>query len=172
MGMSRKVYETVGGYKITRLGEDIELAIRIVRAGFRTGLIEDAYVYHKRRTDFRRFFRQLTYFGKARINIHSFFPSEIKAVHYFPALFLIYSLAVPLSLLVHLRVFQVMAAVLILYFLAIFADATIRNRSLRIGSLSIVAAACQLYGYGAGFIREYLRRIILKKGQNIDYYPG
>ncbi len=94
MGLSREVYRKVGGFLITRMGEDIEYSIRIIRHGFRTGLIPDAFVYHKRRTSFRQFFRQLHFFGRARINISRFFPEELKPVHCFPALFF---LAVRLS---------------------------------------------------------------------------
>ncbi|HTK18633.1 MAG TPA: glycosyltransferase, partial [Mucilaginibacter sp.] len=84
MGVSRKVWETVGGFIITRSGEDIEYSIRIHSAGFKIGLIPDAKVYHKRRTDFMQFYKQLHFFGRARINVYKFFPSELKAVHFFP----------------------------------------------------------------------------------------
>jgi hypothetical protein len=50
-----------------------------------------------------------------------------------------------------------------LYVLAFFADASIRNRSVKIGALSVVAAFTQLIGYGTGFIGAAFRRYILKK---------
>src|ERR1700712_6029474 len=87
MGVSRKVWQTVGGFIITRSGEDIEYSIRIHSAGFKIGLIADAQVYHKRRTNFLQFYKQLHFFGRARINVYKFFPSELKAVHFFPAVF-------------------------------------------------------------------------------------
>ncbi len=35
MGISREVFEETGGFKITRMGEDIEFSIRIIRNGFK-----------------------------------------------------------------------------------------------------------------------------------------
>jgi GT2 family glycosyltransferase len=87
MGISRKVWENAGGFIITRLGEDIEYSIRIHSLGYKIGLICDAIVYHKRRTDFVKFFKQLHFFGRARINVYKFFPGQLKAVHFFPAVF-------------------------------------------------------------------------------------
>src|SRR5699024_10008768 len=87
MGISRRTYEKTGGYRITRMGEDIEFSIRIIEAGFTTTLIEEAFVYHKRRTNLVQFFKQLHFFGRARINISRFYPDEIKLVHLLPAFF-------------------------------------------------------------------------------------
>ena len=78
MGISREVWERTGGFILTRLGEDIEFSIRIHKAGFKIGLIPTAVVYHKRRTNFKQFYKQLHFFGRARINIYRFFPSELK----------------------------------------------------------------------------------------------
>ena len=87
MGISRKVWETVGGFIITRSGEDIEYSIRIHSAGFNIGLIPEAKVYHKRRTDFLQFYKQLHFFGRARINVYKFFPTELKTGAFFPGYF-------------------------------------------------------------------------------------
>ncbi|MFZ4102917.1 MAG: glycosyltransferase, partial [Sphingobacterium thalpophilum] len=92
MGISREVWEKTGGFILTRLGEDIEFSIRIHSMGFKIGLIPDAIVYHKRRTDFFQFYKQLHFFGRARINIYKHFPSELKLVHFFPAFFTIFLL--------------------------------------------------------------------------------
>ena len=90
MGVSRKVWDRTGGFILTRLGEDIEFSIRAHRAGFRIGLIPEALVYHKRRTNFLQFYKQLHFFGRARINIYKHFPTELKLVHFFPAGFLLF----------------------------------------------------------------------------------
>ena len=89
MGISRAVYEKTGGYIITRMGEDIEFSIRIIKEGFKVGLIEEAYVYHKRRTTLGQFYKQLHFFGRARINISRFYANELKPVHLFPLFFLV-----------------------------------------------------------------------------------
>lgn len=162
MGLSREVYQRVGGFKITRMGEDIEYSIRIIRNGFRTGLIPEAYVYHKRRTSLGQFYRQLHFFGRARINISRFYPEELKLVHLFPALFFLGCLSVPLLALVSRPFFVLAFAFLALYALLIFVHATIKNRSLAVGLLSVGAVFVQLFGYGIGFLTEGWRR--LRKG--------
>lgn len=58
MGISREVYNTIGGMGGLRHGQDMDYSMRIYNAGFKVGLIADAYVYHKRRTSIPKFFRQ------------------------------------------------------------------------------------------------------------------
>jgi GT2 family glycosyltransferase len=153
----------VGGFIIPFLGEDIEYSIRIIRAGFKTGLIEDAYVFHKRRTDFEQFYKQLHFFGRARINIFTFYAEELKPVHFFPALFTLYVLATALMAVIYMPLFMVMYTVLLVYLIAIFIDATVQNKSIVIGSLAVGASLIQLCAYGIGFMSEFLKRIILKR---------
>ena len=154
MGLSRKVYETVGDYIITRMGEDIIYTIEIIRQGFTTGLIEEAYVYHKRRTDFKQFFRQLHFFGRARINISRYFPKELKLVHTFPTLFTLFCFSLPIIALLSDKLFIFAIGLLTVYILLTFIDATTKNKSLQVGLLSIVAVFVQLLGYGIGFLTE------------------
>ena len=54
MGFSRAVYEKVGGFN-DMYGEDIDLSIRINKAGFVTKLYHAAFVYHKRRVNLSGF---------------------------------------------------------------------------------------------------------------------
>ena len=164
MGLSRTVWEKIGGYKLSRMGEDIEFAIRIIENGYQTGLIPDAFIYHKRRTSFGQFFRQTRFFGRARINIARYYPAELKAVHAFPALFTLFLASVPLWVLVSSVLFWLSIGVLILFSLLILLDATRKERSLRVGLLSVVAAFVQLTGYGIGFLREGWKRLREPKG--------
>ncbi|RIV19815.1 glycosyltransferase [Fibrisoma montanum] len=159
MGLSRKVWETIGGYRISRMGEDIEFAIRIIENGFKTGLIPDAFIYHKRRTSFRQFFRQLRFFGRARINISRFYPGELKLVHTFPALFTLFVAAVPVWALISLPVFWLSTGLLALFSVLILIDATRKEGSINVGLLSVQAAFVQLIGYGVGFISEGWKRL-------------
>ncbi|MEL7834125.1 glycosyltransferase [Fodinibius sp. Rm-B-1B1-1] len=155
MGISRDVYEETGGYKITRMGEDIEFSIRIIKQGFTTGLIPNAYVYHKRRTSLRKFFNQLHFFGRARININRFHPGEIKFIHTLPAIFvlgMIFFLSLPFW---DMELFNILLIPFLFFFSLIFAHASVKNSSLYIGILSTAAALIQLSGYGIGFLREW-----------------
>jgi hypothetical protein len=115
-------------------------------------------VYHKRRTSLGQFYRQLHFFGRARINISRFFPEELKAVHLFPALFTLGCLSVPLLLLLYRPLGTVAVALLALYTGLIFVHASVKNRSLRVGLLSVGAVYVQLFGYGIGFLTEGWRK--------------
>ncbi|WP_420575901.1 glycosyltransferase [Ekhidna sp.] len=162
MGIHRRVYEKTGGYILPKKGEDIEFSIRIIRNGFKTALIDKAFVYHKRRTNFRQFYKQLHFFGTARINVFRFFKSELKLIHFFPAAFTL-GIIIGLFLMV---LFPLPGKVLMLlygvYFLAILFDATIKTKSLQVGMLSVCAAFIQLTAYGLGFMKEGI--IYLRKG--------
>lgn len=163
MGLSRKVWENLGGFIITRLGEDIEYSIRIHEAGFKIGLIPQAKVYHKRRTSFGQFWKQLHFFGRARINIYKFFPSTLKPVHFFPALFTVF-LLITLLLNVFSSCLSVICNVLLLiYILLIFFDSLLKNKTLNVAFLSVLASLIQLTAYGFGFMQDFVKRIILKE---------
>lgn len=164
MGLSRKVYEKTGGYKLSRMGEDIEFAIRIIENGFKTGLIPDAFIYHKRRTSFGQFFRQLRFFGRARINISRYYPGELKLVHTFPALFTLFVVSVPIWALVSPLLFSLAVGALVLFSGLIVMDATRKEKSVKVGLLSVQAAYVQLIGYGIGFMSEGWKRLREPKG--------
>lgn len=156
MGFSRKVYDTVGGFKITRMGEDIELSIRVLKAGFKSALLPNAFIYHKRRTSFGQFYKQLFFFGRARINIARFFPDELKLVHYFP---LVFTLGLFGGLLAGLFISPLLKLTLWCYgifSLLIVVHSSYINKSIWIGTLSLRAAFTQLIAYGLGFAKEKL----------------
>jgi glycosyltransferase involved in cell wall biosynthesis len=174
MGLSRAVWVATGGYRISRMGEDIEFAIRIIRAGFRTGLIPDAFIYHKRRTDFGAFFRQLQFFGRARINIARLYPDELKLVHWFPLAFTGFLVLVPVWPFVSPVLAGLAGGMLLLFALALLLDSLRQTRSWRVAGLSVVAGLVQLTGYGIGFAQEGLRRWreprgYVQTGEQIEY---
>jgi len=153
-GISRKVWEETGGYKMTRMAEDIEFSIRILSKGFKVGLIEEAFIYHKRRTNFGQFFKQLHFFGRGRINLSRMFPSELKLVHYFPMLFTLGVLAIPIIFFIDKILFFIAVFLLLIYIIMVVIDSAIHNKSLKIGFLSVIACFIQLIGYGFGFMQE------------------
>lgn len=162
MGVSRKVWETVGGFIITRSGEDIEYSIRIHTAGFKIGLIPEAKVYHKRRTSFYQFYKQLHFFGRARINIYKFFPKELKAVHFFPAVFTLGLIFSIIANILRWRIAAVCDVLLAIFILLIFFHSLVKNKSAKVAFLSIGAAFIQLTAYGLGFMQDFWKRVILK----------
>lgn len=162
MGVSRKVWKTVGGFIITRSGEDIEYSIRIHSAGFKIGLIPDAKVYHKRRTDFMQFYKQLHFFGRARINVYKFFPSELKAVHFFPAIFTLGIFFTLIANILQWPIAELCNFAYALFVLLIFFHSWWRNKSVKVAFLSIIAAFTQLIAYGFGFMQDFWKRVVLK----------
>lgn len=163
MGISREVWEKTGGFILTRLGEDIEFSIRIHRAGFKIGLIENAVVFHKRRTSFKQFYKQLHFFGRARINIYRFFPSELKLVHFFPAAFTLFLFATVTVNLFSLKLAWITNTLLGIYIMLIFFHALIINKSAKVAFLSVIAAFVQLTAYGLGFMQDFWKYVLLKQ---------
>ncbi|HEY4326077.1 MAG TPA: glycosyltransferase [Mucilaginibacter sp.] len=163
MGISRQVWEKAQGFIITRLGEDIEYSIRIHSMGFKIGLIPEAKVYHKRRTNFLKFYKQLHFFGRARINIYKFFPNELKLVHFFPAMFTLSLLFTALANLFGWKIAELCNFILLFIILLIFFHSWFKNKSAKIAFLSIVASFIQLIAYGLGFMQDFGKRVIFKK---------
>ena len=158
MGLSKEVYDKVGGFE-DMMGEDIDLSLRIRKAGFSIRLIRDVFVYHKRRVDLSRFFKQVNNFGQARIWLHIKHPGSLKLVHTLPALMLIFailllvaSLFAPLLLLLPLA-----------YLLLIFFDSLLKNKSLKVALLSIITAVVQITGYATGFLKAFWYKLLLKQ---------
>lgn len=158
MGMSRKVFEKTEGFKFDRLAEDIELSIRIKKAGFRSALIADAFVYHKRRATFRQFFRQVQGFGRGRVRVGNQHPEEVKVTHWFPSFFLLGLLATPFLLVLKPALGWSALLLLSIYLLAIFVEGLKVTHSLQVALLGIPSAVVQLTGYGYGFIHEKLTK--------------
>lgn len=160
MGISREVFEKTGGYKLTRMGEDIEFSLRIIEHGFKSVLIEDAYVYHKRRTNLLQFYKQLHFFGRARINIGRFYPDEVKAIHWFPLLFLIGLLIAAVGVIVSIPVIQDLWKLYLGYGILLFAGALKKEKNPIIALFAVLTSFIQLSAYGVGFATEW----VTKKG--------
>ena len=191
MGIRREVYQQLGGFSKMRFGEDIDFSYRIVEAGYKTALLPDAWVWHKRRTDFRKFFRQVFNSGIARINLEKRHPGTMKLVHMLPMVFTVGVLLLSLVAIVALvfaligllsaskpgcnmglvvtYIGLVVAALalspLLLYAIIICIDSTRKNHSLRVGLLSVPAAFVQLMGYGLGFLKAWWKRIVLRQDE-------
>ena len=191
MGIRREVYQKLNGFSKMRVGEDIDFSYRIVEAGYKTRLLPSAWVWHKRRTDFRKFFRQVYNSGIARINLEKRHPGTMKLVHLLPALFtigvigclLLFTLGaglyvegewldanglLPTDNMHHGIGFALCVVALLpllFYSLVIFIDSSVHNRSLWVGLLSIPDAFVQLMGYGLGFIESWWKRCVLKQDE-------
>lgn len=182
MGIRRDVYMELEGFSKMRFGEDIDFSIRIFKAGKRCRLFPEAWVWHKRRTDFRKFYRQVYNSGIARINLYKKYPESLKLVHLLPMVFTVGVIFLVLLLCIGLffsfapslssaskaiGIFLCICAIIpvLLYSLLILLDSTLQNKSIKIGFLSIRAAFVQLMGYGFGFLEAWWKRCIKGKDE-------
>ena len=196
MGIRRTLYQQLGGFSNMRFGEDIDFSIRIFKSGSRCRLFPEAWVWHKRRTDFRKFFRQVHNSGIARINLYKKYPKSLKLVHLLPTVFTVGVIGCMLLFLLGIAmfcygewldanglrptdnmhqgvgfVFCVLALLpILLYCLLIFIDSSICNRSLWVGILSIPASFIQLLGYGTGFLRAWWLRCVCGRNEELQAF--
>ncbi|MBQ8969444.1 MAG: glycosyltransferase [Bacteroidaceae bacterium] len=197
MGIRSDLYRQLGGFSNMRFGEDIDFSIRIFKSGARCRLFPEAWVWHKRRTDFRKFFRQVHNSGIARINLYKKYPDSLKLVHLLPAFFtvgvvllaLLFFVGLVLAVLglvagrsaqgcnmgmvvvfAGLILMAFALAPLLLYSLIILIDSSVQNRSLRVGLLSVPASFIQLVGYGTGFLRAWWLRCICGRNEELQAF--
>ena len=161
MGVRKDVYQALGGFSKMRFGEDIDFSIRIFKGGYQCRLFPEAWVWHKRRTDMKKFFKQVHNSGIARINLYKKYPESLKLVHVLPALF---TLGVAFLLLASF-LWGGSLSLLLLFALIVFVDASLQNKSLKIGLLAIAASFIQLTGYGTGFLRAWWKRCVCGKSE-------
>lgn len=169
MGVRREVYLALEGFSKMRFGEDIDFSTRIFKGGYSCRLFPEAWVWHKRRTDLKKFFKQVHNSGIARINLTKRHPGTLKAVHLLPAVF-----TVGCALLVVLTVVAALCGCphwwalltpFALFSLIIFADSALQSHSLQVGIRAVVASFIQLWGYGTGFVRAWWERCVLGRGE-------
>lgn len=200
MGIRRELYQQLGGFSEMRFGEDIDFSIRIYESGACCRLFPEAWVWHKRRTDFRKFFKQVHNSGIARINLMKRHPGTLKLVHLLPAVFtvgaflclllaLLFLLLAVLSFILMTRmtgcVTGLVAGIilgiggmllfilpLILFSTIIFLDSSFRNKSIKIGFLSIWASFIQLIGYGTGFLRAWWLRCVCGRNEELQAFKN
>lgn len=160
MGIKKNVYKTLGGFSNMRFGEDIDFSLRIFKSGYKAVLFRDAWVYHKRRVDFKKFYKQVFNSGIARINLLKRHPGTLKLVHILPALF---TFCVTVLIFCSFFIFYACILPVFLYAFILFIDASIKEKNLKIGILAVFTSFIQLFGYGLGFFNAVWKRYILNK---------
>ncbi|REG90508.1 glycosyltransferase family 2 protein [Algoriphagus antarcticus] len=160
MGISRKVFEATGGFVDPNQGEDIEWSIRIKKSGFRLELVQEAFVYHKRKNTLLSFAKQSFSFGRNRVNVSRFHPEAIMLVHWLPTAFLLFCLTLPLLFFVNKSLFLLSLSVFLLWSIGVVVSSTIQNHSVKVGLLSWIASIAQLFSYGLGLPMELLRKSV------------
>ena len=169
MGVRRSTYLALGGFSKMRFGEDIDFSTRIFKGGYACRLFPEAWVWHKRRTALRKFFKQVHNSGIARINLMKRHPGTLKLVHTLPGLFTAGCLLLVVLALVAALLgcphWWAMLLPFLLFALVIFADASMASRSVGVGIRAVAASYVQLWGYGSGFWRAWWQRCVLGKGE-------
>lgn len=160
MGISKKAFEASGGFGKIHPGEDPDLTIRLWKLGFKSALIPNAYVFHKRRIDWKKFYQQVKKFGKARPILNYRYPEHDKLMYWFPTIFI---LGYFLSIIFLLIGFSLPIIIYILYFLAISIESLLKTQSIGIALLTIWATHIQFFGYGLGFFISSFKIKILKE---------
>lgn len=193
MGIKADVYRQLGGFQPMRFGEDIDLSIRIYKNNHTCRLIPQAWVWHKRRTNLKKFFKQVHNSGIARINLYKRHPDSLKIIHTLPAAFTLCTAILLLTTLcgligstwafqqthnyplafkwtdttTHTQLLHNLTWMpllpLIAFALLICTHATITFHNLKIGLIAVAASYVQLIGYGTGFLKAWWKRCILKQ---------
>ncbi|NVK52287.1 MAG: glycosyltransferase [Flavobacteriaceae bacterium] len=151
LGLSQAAFVKTKGFAKLKVGEDIDLTFRLWKHGFKTQLIENAFVYHKRRSTLKQFYKQTFAFGTARPQLNQRYPETAKITYWFPSLFII---GFDVSILMLIFGYWQLAALYSFYFMLLFLDSLIQNKSFVVAFLSIITTFTQHLGYGLGFLES------------------
>lgn len=161
MGLSRKAFESTNGFGLIHPGEDPDLSIRLWNAGFKTKLIPKAFVYHKRRISWKKFYKQVYKFGMARGILNKWHPQTKKITYWFPSLF---SLGFVTAVAMMLFNFWLPIKIYLLYFGLTLLTAWFTTWNLGVSFMVIMAVLIQFMGYGFGFLKSTLKLAFTNKG--------
>ena len=160
MGISQKAFEASKGFSNIHPGEDPDLSIRLWKLNFETKLISKAFVYHKRRIDWEKFYTQMNKFGKARPILNNWHPEYKSFTFFFPSIFVI---GFFVGVILILFTWDWILKFYFIYTVLIFLVSSIQNKNIYIGYLSIIAIWKQFFGYGLGFMTSFFKINILKQ---------
>lgn len=176
MGIHRKIFEDIGGMNKLRHGQDMDFSQRIYDAGYKVGLVADAFVYHKRRTSLTKFYRQIFNWGVARINLAQKHPSMLKPIHLLPAAIVlglvalvIFTLLVPSTARILWSLTGIGFGFVVLW---AFFEAFIKYKSLTAALLSPITLNIQVFAYGFGLIKALWQTRILGKEEAQGFVKG
>ncbi|MFV0564524.1 MAG: glycosyltransferase [Flavobacteriaceae bacterium] len=168
MGLSKKAFLASGGFGLIHPGEDPDLSIRLWYLGFKTALIPEAYVYHKRRISWRKFYKQVNKFGLVRPILNKWHPSTKKITYWFPTCF---SMGLLLSVLLFLFGIKWPFLLYLVYYVVAFVLALISTKNIWVAFLSLVAITVQFFGYGFGFLKSTVAVAVFNKKPEV-YFPN
>ncbi|WP_179335547.1 glycosyltransferase [Winogradskyella costae] len=158
MGLSKKAFLASGGFGKIHPGEDPDLSLRLQKLGFKTTLIETAFVYHKRRISWSKFYKQVYKFGMVRPILNQWHPNSKSIVYWFPTVFSLGFIVSVFMAILHIHLLLYFYG---LYFALAFILALITNRNLSVAFQALLAVFVQFFGYGYGFLKSTFNLVIL-----------
>ncbi|NRB82427.1 MAG: glycosyltransferase [Winogradskyella sp.] len=160
MGLSKKAFLDTGGFGTIHPGEDPDLSLRLLKKGYKTTLIRSAFVFHKRRISWSKFYKQVNKFGKVRPILNQWHPESKSLVYWFPTLFVFGLLAAivfaGLKIWLPLYIFG-------FYFATAFVLSLLATGNVIVSIQAIIAIIVQFFGYGYGFLKSTLKLVVLKQ---------
>lgn len=160
MGLSKKAFLASGGFGEIHPGEDPDLSLRLNKLGYKTSLIKNAFVYHKRRISWSKFYKQVNKFGMVRPILNQWHPKSKSLVYWFPTLF---SLGLIVAIILLSFNLKLLFYIYVSYFTLAFIMAIISSKSITVAFYALVAIVVQFYGYGYGFIKSTFNLVVLGK---------
>ena len=151
LGVSKQAFDATQGFSAMKAGEDIDFTFRLWNLGYDSQLIAEAFVYHKRRSTIKQFFKQTFAFGTARPILNKKYPQTAKLTYWFPSVFI---LGFDVSILTAIFGYWQLLAFYGAYFLAIFIDSLFQNKNISVAFLSMLTSFTQFIGYGLGFLQS------------------
>ncbi|MFH4965837.1 glycosyltransferase [Gaetbulibacter sp. M235] len=168
MGISKNAFEDSKGFGRIHPGEDPDLTIRLWNLGYKTKLIPEAYVFHKRRISWQNFYKQVYKFGKVRPILNLWHPSTKKITYWFPSLFCLGFLAALALFLINIKW---VLFIFILYFIIAFILALMSTKNLMVSLLTLLAILVQFLGYGYGFLKSNVMILLNRNKSPETIFP-
>jgi glycosyltransferase involved in cell wall biosynthesis len=172
MGLSTKTFHKIGGFGSLRHGQDIEFSHRLIKSGAKIAYIDNAFVFHKRRTSIKKFFKQVFNWGVARINLYKIDQTMLEPLHVMPALVTLLVFLLLLISILSSAVWQIAKWFFLSGFILILfstLQAMIRYKSWQMSYLIPIIIPIQIFGYGLGFISAFLFRVVLNKEELVGF---
>lgn len=157
--MVRKdVFAEVGGFDNTFWpGEDTKLCLDIKKAGYKLVYEPKAIVYHHRRSDLVKHFKQIGNYGLHRGHFAKIYPETSRKLFYFaPSLFDLYLIGLSVFFILFSEFFLLAAIPLGLYLVALIIDSLIislRWKDPLVGLLTIPMVFLTHVWYGVKFVQ-------------------
>ncbi|RKY48598.1 MAG: hypothetical protein DRP86_06300 [Candidatus Neomarinimicrobiota bacterium] len=163
MGVRADIVDKIGGMNDLRHGQDIEFSNRILATGEPVIKVDEAIVYHKRRTSVKKFFKQVFNWGVARINLYKIDNKMLEPVHFLPAAGTLFTALALLLFLLAPGFFWPLPALGILALFTMGLHGIIKYKDVRVFLYIPVIVPTQIFAYGMGFMQAYYKRVILKQ---------